>query len=485
MNHSSPIPPRSPFSTRLSGSARETELRMRSIFQWKKKRPPVWLMVLTAALILSCGSLVSCRSRQDTPPDVSTPLSDEAASPTFFKEVTLSDGSQFLFRTEEDPSEASFDGFSSWLYWMDNGTEHPVTSVPYGPEHHYWESIALDTFSDVMGRSGFTLSYDTGAAWHSVFYYAMDQGYPEFIAGCYNTVWTEDLDGDGRTELLSNYHTQGYLDVHWAAENAANYSAQLNETARRMLNLPSEVWVNLNALARQEDGVVVACWTQDDVEHTQELELAKLWQFELAQSSRTDVRTLRTASGRELTVVLEEQNMEGEYLENWYQVTSIRVYDGESLIQTIDPASLEWPQPDSPDNGLYVMGEHDYMEPQVLDLNADGSEDLGVMAELLPPKSPSFAWFLWDEDREQLVLSAWLSDFLITARRGTYSLSPDLEFYCNFYTYNTDGTWETVQERQPYRPLIPDDSRPFVWAELYQVTRGKEIFFGQVLQPTD
>ena len=285
------FPAPSPLSTPLSGSARETELRIRSIFQWKKKRPPVWLMLLTALCILLCGSLISCRVRPDVPPGPS------ASAP------------------EADPAPAA------------------------------------------------------------------------------------------------------------------------NQETERSL--------------------------------------------------RTDVRTLRTASGRELTVALEEEKMEGEYLENWYQVTGIRVYDGESLIQAIDPVSLSWPQPGSPDDGLYVMGEHDYMEPQVLDLNADGSEDLGVMAELLPPKSPSFAWFLWDEDREQLVLSAWLSDFLITARRGTYSLSPDLEFYCNFYTYHADGTWETVQEKQPYRPLIPDDSRPFVWAELYQVTGGREIFFGHVLQPAD
>ena len=53
--------PASPFSTRLSGSARETELRIRSIFQWQKKRPPVWLMLVTAMLCLSCGSLVSCQ----------------------------------------------------------------------------------------------------------------------------------------------------------------------------------------------------------------------------------------------------------------------------------------------------------------------------------------------------------------------------------------------------------------------------------------
>ena len=59
--------PRSPFTTPLSGSAREAELRIRSIFQWKKQRPPLWAMILTAALILTCGGLVSCHLRQQGP----------------------------------------------------------------------------------------------------------------------------------------------------------------------------------------------------------------------------------------------------------------------------------------------------------------------------------------------------------------------------------------------------------------------------------
>ena len=67
--------PRSPFSTRLSGSAKETELRIRNIFQWKKKRPPVLLIVPAALIALSCGSLVSCQLREtpsggeQTPPE--------------------------------------------------------------------------------------------------------------------------------------------------------------------------------------------------------------------------------------------------------------------------------------------------------------------------------------------------------------------------------------------------------------------------------
>ena len=56
------IPPRSPFATSLSGSARETELRLRSIFQWKKKRPPVLFLLLAALCVLQCSSLVSCQT---------------------------------------------------------------------------------------------------------------------------------------------------------------------------------------------------------------------------------------------------------------------------------------------------------------------------------------------------------------------------------------------------------------------------------------
>ena len=67
MNPSSLIPPRSPFATRLSGSAKETELRIRSIFQWKKKRPPVLIMALMGVLILLCGSLVSWSAAEQPP----------------------------------------------------------------------------------------------------------------------------------------------------------------------------------------------------------------------------------------------------------------------------------------------------------------------------------------------------------------------------------------------------------------------------------
>ena len=67
MDSRTQTPPRSPFSTPLSGSAREAELRIRSIFQWKKRRPPAWLIALAALAALLCGSLVSCQTRPSAP----------------------------------------------------------------------------------------------------------------------------------------------------------------------------------------------------------------------------------------------------------------------------------------------------------------------------------------------------------------------------------------------------------------------------------
>ena len=60
-------PPKTPFSTPLSGSARETEERIRNIFQYKKKRPPALFLALACALALLCGGLVSCQPQSPAP----------------------------------------------------------------------------------------------------------------------------------------------------------------------------------------------------------------------------------------------------------------------------------------------------------------------------------------------------------------------------------------------------------------------------------
>ena len=58
-------PPNTPFSTPLSGSARETEERIRNIFQYKKTRPPLPLFLAACVLALFCGGLVSCQTGEN------------------------------------------------------------------------------------------------------------------------------------------------------------------------------------------------------------------------------------------------------------------------------------------------------------------------------------------------------------------------------------------------------------------------------------
>lgn len=56
--------PYSPFTTHLSGGARETELRIRNIVQWKKKSPPTAVLLVAVVLVQLCFGLVSCQPQR-------------------------------------------------------------------------------------------------------------------------------------------------------------------------------------------------------------------------------------------------------------------------------------------------------------------------------------------------------------------------------------------------------------------------------------
>ena len=61
-----PTPPRSPFTTAFSRTARETGIRILNLFEWKRRRPPTFLLLLICGAVLLCGSLVSCRPKEAT-----------------------------------------------------------------------------------------------------------------------------------------------------------------------------------------------------------------------------------------------------------------------------------------------------------------------------------------------------------------------------------------------------------------------------------
>lgn len=73
--------PRTPFSTPLSGSAREVKMRLEQIAAGPQKRPPLIFIVLVSAVCLLCGNLVSCQVGAENPADSSSSLQEPAAPP--------------------------------------------------------------------------------------------------------------------------------------------------------------------------------------------------------------------------------------------------------------------------------------------------------------------------------------------------------------------------------------------------------------------
>ncbi|NBI69010.1 hypothetical protein D1646_19930 [Pseudoflavonifractor sp. 60] len=63
-----PKMPRTPFSTPLSRSARETKRRLEHIMCGPQKRPPAIFIALVSAFCLLSGNLVSCQVREEGPP---------------------------------------------------------------------------------------------------------------------------------------------------------------------------------------------------------------------------------------------------------------------------------------------------------------------------------------------------------------------------------------------------------------------------------
>lgn len=85
-------PPRSPFSAPFSKSVRETGLRIRSLCQWKKKRPPLLALVLVCGMVVCSGSLISCRTstHQSEMTAVVSPAPDSTQQPSDSSQVTQS-----------------------------------------------------------------------------------------------------------------------------------------------------------------------------------------------------------------------------------------------------------------------------------------------------------------------------------------------------------------------------------------------------------
>lgn len=71
----------------------------------------------------------------------------------------------------------------------------------------YDSGCEVTPFSNVLGRNGFCITAPRGVAYIAHDYYVFDEtGVPRLLMDCSNDVLERDVDGDGVTELVWNYH---------------------------------------------------------------------------------------------------------------------------------------------------------------------------------------------------------------------------------------------------------------------------------------
>lgn len=156
--------PYTPLSTRLSSSARETELRLRNIFSGPKRRPPALFLALAFSVCLLCGNLVAFRSAEAASPDegihaelwADDPLMESYASiavPSF-----LTEGQQELYRRARALYEAMFNGDTMFIDWIYPGTD----STPY-------ERVEFDDYFYELAKGRYRQWEDFDAAVRGVF----------------------------------------------------------------------------------------------------------------------------------------------------------------------------------------------------------------------------------------------------------------------------------------------------------------------------
>ena len=200
----------SPFTTALSGSARETEDRIRNIFQYEKKRPPVPALLLACALALSCGGLVSCQA-QETGADI--PFSNFTALPGEPLDVVIPATSA---QDYNDTNIAFLDNLAANGLGIDDPPTTPVNLEDFSQSESWNETVWLlsqDTQRDVAlyGVIQFE-NYEPGLADASGLYGVIVRSgaqwrfYPlnwQINLWAYQApeLWFGDFDGDGQEEL--------------------------------------------------------------------------------------------------------------------------------------------------------------------------------------------------------------------------------------------------------------------------------------------
>ena len=425
--------PRTPFSTPLSGSARETEIRIRNIISGPKKRPPLPFLILMFSICIFCGNIVSCQMAEpDTPalPDISASLPE-------IPDISLPDPPKQKPDREVQESSQTLEHID-----LDgDGLEDTVTAVArFDPQG---ESKSEITLTAALGR-GETLEYQWTEEENYMYIETFSAGHltsPDRDAlvlelwifgsnyGAAETLVLELIDG----KLTECYRTDDESTV------AGAYSTGREGSPLCDLRIP----------------VLVDKW------HAPEYYTLSWngtgWD-ETPDGYFTDAETVTVTGGRVLTLALRGRVTGNEFGPHLIY-DQIQVFDGDMmfnpnmLLQTILPEDV--PGDDRfPDQIFSADGSACVW---IQDINFDGAEDFAVLCD--STRNQGCRWFRWNEGQGRFEYAFSLAGEVELVPEGQKVIeacwTEDWEdkLY-NIYSFNNRGwlilesTWDTMVEAQ-------------------------------------
>ncbi len=427
--------PRTPFSTPLSGSARETEIRLRNIFSGPKKRPPLPFLILMFSVCIFCGNLVSCQMAEPDAPA----LPDISASLPEIPDISLPDPPEQKLEMEIQEhqvvlqdEDADLDG---------DGLADTVTATTrFDPQDESGSTII--TLTAALGRGETVERQWTEEGW---------LGIGDLMAG-----YLTSPDRDALVlELYSPTSTYGAAEM---------YIFELTDgSLTERYRTEDETTISGAYLTGREDSPLCDVRIPLLVDKWHDPEYYTLswngtgWDF-VGDGYFTDAETVTVAGGRVLTLALRGRYT-GEEFGPRLIYDQIQVFDGDmmfnpnKLLQTILPEDI--PGDDRFPDQIFVADNSSRVWIQ--DINFDGAEDFAVLCD--STRNQGCRWFRWNEGQGRFEYAFSLAGEVEVVPQGQHLIEAcwtedwENKLY-NIYSFNNrgwlilEGTWDTMVEAQ-------------------------------------